>query len=113
MKKTLTVLIAAGALLGAAACSAPEAMSNEETCARIQTVGSGPSSASDKFGMIRLANQLRPIEATSSPELKAPLHSFIEFLDESAKETPDPAKLQEMQAAYTAAGQTLSTVCAA
>ena len=111
MKKTLTVLIAAGALLGAAGCSAPT-MSNEETCARIQTVGSGPTSSSDKAGMIRLANRLRPIEATSSDELRAPLQSFIEFLDESAKDTPDTAKLQDMQAEYTAAGQTLSTVCA-
>ena len=113
MKKTLTVLIAAGALLGAAGCSAPTTMSNEETCARIQTVGSGPTSSSDKAGMIRLANRLRPIEATSSDELRAPLQSFIDFLDESAKETPDAAKLQDMQAEYTAAGETLSTVCAA
>jgi hypothetical protein len=111
MKKTLTVLIAAGALLGAAGCSAPT-MSNEETCARIQTVGSGPTSSTDKAGMIRLANRLRPIEATSSEELRAPLQSFIDFLDESAKETPDAGRLQDMQAEYTAAGQTLSTVCA-
>ena len=44
MKKTLTVLIAAGALLGAAGCSAPQD-TTEETCARIQTVGAGPTSA--------------------------------------------------------------------
>jgi hypothetical protein len=112
MKKTLTVLIAAGALLGAAGCSAPT-MSNEETCARIQTVGSGPTSATDKAGMTRLANRLRPIEATASDELRAPLQSFIDYLDESAKGAPDAGKLQDMQAKYTAAGQTLSTVCAA
>ncbi len=39
MKKTLTLLIAAGALLGAAGCMAPATLSTEETCARIQTVG--------------------------------------------------------------------------
>lgn len=113
MKKTLTVLIAAGALLGAAGCSAAPQDTTEETCARIQTVGAGPTSNEDKAGMIRLGNRLRPIEATASGELQAPLHSIIEFLDESAKENPDSAKLQEMQASYTAAGQTLSELCGA
>jgi hypothetical protein len=112
MKKTLTVLIAAGALLGAAGCSAPQD-TTEETCARIQTVGAGPSSAADKAGMIRLANRLRPIEATASGELQAPLHSIIEFLDASAQENPDTAKLEELQGSYTAAGQNLSALCGA
>ncbi|MET3949810.1 hypothetical protein [Arthrobacter sp. UYEF36] len=113
MKKTLTVLIAAGALLGAAGCSATPQDTTEETCARVQTVGAGPTSNEDKAGMIRLGNRLRPIEATASEELQAPLHSIIEFLDESAKENPDSAKLQEMQASYTAAGQSLSELCGA
>ncbi|HEX9087468.1 MAG TPA: hypothetical protein VF867_08090 [Arthrobacter sp.] len=112
MKKTLTVLIAAGALLGAAGCSAPHD-TTAETCARVQTVGAGPTSNEDKAGMIRLGNRLRPIEANASEELQAPLHSIIEFLDESAKETPDSAKLQEMQASYTAAGQSLTQLCGA
>ncbi|AOT05073.1 hypothetical protein [Arthrobacter sp. U41] len=111
MKKTLTVLIAAGALLGAAGCSAPTQDTTAETCARVQTVGAGPTSNEDKAGMIRLANRLRPVEATASADLKTPLHSIIEFLDESAKETPDSAKLQEMQGAYTSAGQALSAAC--
>jgi hypothetical protein len=113
MKKTLTVLIAAGALLGAAGCSAAPPLSNEETCARIQSVGAGPTSNSDKTGMIRLANRIRPIEATASEELQGPLHSIIEYLDESAKPTPDTGKLAELQAPYTAAGQTLNEVCGA
>lgn len=113
MKKTLTVLIVAGALLGTAGCSATPPLSNEETCARIQSVGAGPSSNSDKAGMIRLANRLRPIEATASDELTAPLHSIIEFLDESAQPTPDSGKLSELQPQYTAAGQTLNQVCGA
>jgi ABC-type glycerol-3-phosphate transport system substrate-binding protein len=83
MKKTLTALIAAGALLGAAGCSAPQD-TTEKSCARIQTVGAGPTSAADKAGMIRLANRLRPIEATASGELQAPLNSIIEFFDASA-----------------------------
>ena len=110
MKKTLTVLIAAGALLGAAGCSAPQD-TTAETCARVQTVGAGPTSSEDKAGMIRLGNRLRPIEANASEELRAPLHSIIEFLDESAKETPDSAKLQQMQGAYSSAGEALSGAC--
>ncbi|KQN95325.1 hypothetical protein [Arthrobacter sp. Leaf69] len=112
MKKTLTVLIAAGALLGAAGCSAPQD-TTEETCARIQTVGAGPTSAADKAGMIRLANRLRPIEAAASGEIQAPLHSIIEYLDASAQENPDSAKLEELQGSYTAAGQKLSALCGA
>ena len=113
MKKTLTVLIVAGALLGAAGCSAAPQDTTAETCARVQTVGAGPTSAEDKAGMIRLANRLRPIEASASQELQAPLHSIIEFLDESGKETPDTSKLQELQGKYTAAGQSLNELCGA
>jgi hypothetical protein len=113
MKKTLTVLIAAGAVLGAAGCSAAPQDTTAETWSRILGVGAGPTSNEDKAGMIRLGNRLRPIEANASEELQAPLHSIIEFLDESAKETPDSAKLQEMQASYTAAGQSLTQLCGA
>lgn len=112
MKKTLTVLIAAGALLGAAGCSAPQD-TTAESCARIQSVGAGPTSAADKAGMIRLANRLRPIEATASKELQTPLHSIIEFLDASAQENPDNAKLEELHGSYTEAGQKLSELCTA
>ena len=63
--------------------------------------------------MIRLANRLRPIEATASEELQAPLHSIIEFLDESAKQNPDSAKLAGAAGPYTAAGQNLSELCGA
>lgn len=113
MKKTLTVLIAAGALLGVAGCSTAPQDTTAETCARVQSVGAGPTSNEDKAGMIRLANRLRPIEATASGELQAPLHTIIEFLDESAKETPDTTRLQELQGSYTAAGQTLTELCGA
>jgi hypothetical protein len=112
MKKTLTVLIAAGTLLGAAACSAPK-MTSEETCARIKTITSSPTSSSDKFGMTRLANQIRPIEATASEELQAPLQSILDYLDESAKKNPDSAKLEELKAKYTSAGQVFSQTCGA
>jgi hypothetical protein len=111
MKKTLTVLLVAGALLGASGCSTAPKLSNEETCARVQGVGAGPTSNADKTGMIKLANRLRPIHAAASEDLKTPLMSIIDFLDESARETPDTGKLQGLQAQYTAAGQTLGAVC--
>ncbi len=38
--------------------------------------------------MTRLANKLRPIEAAAAEELKAPVQSIIEFLDESARPEP-------------------------
>ncbi|MET3809051.1 hypothetical protein [Arthrobacter sp. UYEF3] len=112
MKKTLTVLIAAGTLLGAAACSAPK-MTSQETCARIQTITASPTSGSDKFGMTRLANQIRPIEASASADLQAPLQSIVEYLDESAKKDPDQAKLADLKAKYTSAGQVFSQACSA
>ncbi|MET1021904.1 MAG: hypothetical protein ABWX69_06865 [Arthrobacter sp.] len=110
MKKILTVLIATGALLGAASCSAPQD-TTQKTCTRIQGVGAGPTSNTDTAGMTRLANRLRPIESTASHELQAPLASIIDFLDESAKENPDSAKLEQLHGAYTEAGQTLSQLC--
>jgi hypothetical protein len=113
MKKTLTVLIAAGTLLGAAACTATPQMTSEETCARIKTITSSPTSSSDKFGMTRLANQIRPIEAKASEELQAPLQSILDYLDEAAKKDSDSAKLEELKAEYTAAGQKFSQTCGA
>ncbi|WP_400158777.1 hypothetical protein [Arthrobacter sp. BPSS-3] len=110
MKKTLTVLLAAGTILGAAACSAPK-MTTAETCDRIKTITSSPSSSSDKFGMTRLANQIRPIQATASEELQAPLQSIVDYLDEAAKKDPDQGKLDELKGKYTSAGQTFSQAC--
>lgn len=113
MKKILTVLIAAGALLGAAGCSPAPKLSNADTCSRVKTVVSSPTATSDKAGMSRLANQLRPIEAVASDDLKAPLKAIIDFFDESAKDSPDTAKIEGLKASYSAAGQTYSTACAA
>ncbi|WP_427171378.1 hypothetical protein [Arthrobacter sp. 92] len=111
MKKTLTILIAAGTLLTAAGCSPAPQMSNAETCARIKTIVSSPTAGSDKPGMIRLANQLRPVEVTSSNDLKDPLKSVIAYLDESTKENPDSAKVDDLKAKYTDAGQKFGAVC--
>ncbi|MFF2029619.1 hypothetical protein [Arthrobacter sp. NPDC058192] len=111
MKKTLTVLIAAGALLGAAGCAATPQLTNEETCARVKTVVSAASATSDKTGMNRVANQLRPIKEAASDDLRDSLQTIIEYFDESAKPHPDTAKLNTMKADYTAAGQKYGQVC--
>ena len=63
--------------------------------------------------MTRVANQLRPIKAAASEDLRAPLQTIIEYFDESAKPSPDTAKLEDMKADYTAAGQTYGQVCGA
>ncbi len=110
MKKTLTVLIAAAALLGAAGCSAPQ-LSSEETCARINSVAAGQPASSDKYGTIRFANQIRPIAASASDELKGPLEDIIAYLDESTTDHPDADKLADLQSKYAAAGQTYTAVC--
>jgi hypothetical protein len=111
MKKTLTVLIAAGALLGAAGCAASPQLTNAETCARVKTVVSAQSATSDQAGMARVANQLRPIKAVASDDLKGPLQTIIEYFDESAKPNPDSAKLEAMKNDYTAAGQSYGKIC--
>lgn len=110
MKKTLTVLLAVGSLLGAAACSAPK-MTSAETCARVQSITTSPASGTDKIGMTRLANQIRPIEATASAELQAPLQSIVDYLDEAAKKDPDATKLADLQSKYTSAGQAFAQAC--
>jgi len=112
MKKTLTVLLAAGTLLGAAACSAPK-MTSAETCARVQSITASPSSGTDKLGMTRLANQIRPIEAASSAELQAPLQSIVDYLDEAAKKDPDATKLADLKNKYASAGQAFAQACSA
>jgi hypothetical protein len=111
MKKTLTVLLAAGALLGAAGCTATPQLSNEETCARVKTVVSAQTATSDKAGMNRIANQLRPIAVVASEDLRAPLQTIIEYFDESAKPSPDSAKLEDMKAEYATAGQAYGQFC--
>ena len=112
MKKFATALIAAGLVLSASACTTPTKLSTAETCERVQVVLSNPGASNpSKTSLVRLANQLRPIEAVSSDELKPALGSYIEYADEASKETPDEAKLGEMQAENQAANTALSTYC--
>jgi hypothetical protein len=110
MKKLTTALLAAGLLLSASACGSPQ-LSTAETCDRVRTVVSSPTGNMGKTGMIKLANQIRPIEAVSSNDLKPALQAILEYADESVKEHPDNAKLSELTAAYQEAGSTYSRFC--
>lgn len=111
MKKLATVLIAAGLVLSASACSAPTKLSTAETCSRVKAVLSNPATNAGKTGLVRLANQIRPIEAVASDDLKTALGSIIEYTDEQARETPDKDKLAGMESDYRAAGATFSEFC--
>ena len=111
MKKFTTALFAAGLVVSATACTASNQLSTAETCERIQSVVSNPANNAGKTGMNRLANQIRPIEAVASDELKPALQSILEFTDEQAKETPDEAKLAELQPGYEEAGSTYRRFC--
>jgi hypothetical protein len=111
MKKLATALIAAGLVLTASACTAPTKLTTAETCERVQVVLSNPANNAGKTGLVRLANQIRPIEAVASDDLKPALGSFIEYADEASKENPDEGKIGEMQAGNQAASTALSTFC--
>jgi hypothetical protein len=111
MKKFATALFAAGLVASATACSASTQLSTAETCERIQAVVSSPANNAGKTGMNRLANQIRPIHAVASDDLKPALESILEYTDEQAKETPDEAKLADLQAGYEEAGSTYSRFC--
>ena len=113
MKKLITALLAAGLLLSASACGEPTKLSTADTCDRIKAVVSSPANSIGKAGMIRLANQIRPIEAVSSEDLKSALKAIVDYTDEAAKENPDPAKLADLKAGYEQAGTTYSKFCSA
>lgn len=109
MKKLTTVLLAAGLLVSASACTAPK-LTTQETCERLNLVVSSPG-GSGKASMNRIANALRPIEAVASDELQPSLEALLSFADESAKEHPDEDKLQGLTEEYQKAGATFSQVC--
>jgi hypothetical protein len=111
MKKIITTLLAAGLLLSASACAAPRQLSTADTCSRVKTVISNPTNTTDKTGTIRVANQLRPIEAVSSDDLKPTLKTLVDYLDESSKDNPDTAKLNALKTDYQNAGANYSKYC--
>ncbi|ALV41852.1 hypothetical protein AU252_12350 [Pseudarthrobacter sulfonivorans] len=111
MKKLATALIAAGLVLSASACTTPTKLSTPETCDRVKAVLANPANNVGKTGLVRLANQIRPIEVVASDDLKPALGSIIAFTDESAKEAPDEAKLAELEAQYQEAGAAFTKHC--
>lgn len=111
MKKLATALIAAGLVVSATACTASNQLTTAETCERIQSVVSNPANNAGKTGMNRLANQIRPIHEVASDDLKPALESILEYTDEQAKETPDEARIAELQAGYEEAGSTYQKFC--
>lgn len=111
MKKFTIALFAAGLAVSATACTASNQLTTQETCERIQAVVSSPANNAGKTGMNRLANQIRPIHAVASDDLKPALESILEFTDEQAKEAPDEDKLADLSADYQEAGTTFSSLC--
>ena len=110
MKKLTTALLTAGLLFSASACASPQ-LSTAETCDRIKTVVSNPTNSVGKTGMTRLANQIRPIEAVSSDDLKPALQAILDYTDESVKDNPDTEKLNALKADYEQAGSTYTKFC--
>lgn len=111
MKKLTTALLAAGLLLSASACAAPTKLTTAETCERVRTVVSNPAGSTGKTGMIRLANQIRPIEAVSSDDLKPALRAILHYADESVKDNPDSERLKGLKTEYEQAGSTYNKFC--
>lgn len=111
MKKFTTALIAAGLVLSASACTTPTKLSTSETCERVQVVLSNPANNAGKTGLVRLANQIRPIEAVASDDLKPALGSLLKYADEASKEAPDEDKLAKMQSTNKETSDALANFC--
>lgn len=111
MKKLTTALVAAALLASASACAAPAKLSTEATCDRIKIVASDSSANMGKAGMTILANRIRPIVGGASDEMKPSVQAFLDFADESAKETPDEAKMAVLEADYQKAAATFGELC--
>lgn len=113
MKKLTTVLIAAGLLASASACSAQQQLTTAETCDRVGVaVASLPSNAS-KTATIRVANAIRPIEPVASTEMKPVVTAILEYSDELVKDDDhrDEARMGELSAAYQEAGTKYGELC--
>ncbi|MFP3580588.1 MULTISPECIES: hypothetical protein [unclassified Arthrobacter] len=112
MKKLTTVLIAAGLLATASACSAPQ-LTTAETCDRVGVAVSSLSSNSGKTATARVANAVRPIESVASDEMKSVVTAIVDYSDEASKANPDENKMGTLSAAYQAAGTKYGQLCAA
>lgn len=111
MKKITTAVLAAGLLLGTSACTATTQLSTAETCERVQAVLANPGNKVGKTGATQLANQIRPIEAVASDDLKPALASIVEYTDEASKAEPNEDVLTELSEAYGEATTTFTESC--
>ncbi len=111
MKKLTTVLIAAGLIATASACSAQQQLTTKETCDRVGVAAAGIPQNASQTATIRVANAMRPIEPVASDDMKPVVTAILEYMDEQAKETPDEAKLGELGAKYQEAGTKYGELC--
>ncbi|MFJ4171867.1 hypothetical protein ACIPY3_20360 [Paenarthrobacter sp. NPDC089714] len=110
MKKLTTVLIAAGLLASASACSAPQ-LTTAQTCDRMAAAASGLTQSNNKTASNRVANAIRPIEGVASDDMKPVVTSILALLDEQAKENPDEEKLGKLTEDYQEAGTKYGQLC--
>ncbi|MDR6989735.1 hypothetical protein J2Y66_004252 [Paenarthrobacter nitroguajacolicus] len=119
MKKLTTVLIAAGLIASASACSAQQQLTTKETCDRVGVAAAGIPQSPSQTATIRAANAIRPIEPVASTEMKPVVTAILEFLDEQAKDEPTDAaqksereaKLAELNASFQEAGTKYGELC--
>ena len=112
MKKLTTVLIAAGLLVSASACSTQQQLSTKETCDRVNVAATGGvSQTPSRTASNRAANAVRPIEPVASDEMKPVVTAILEYLDEQAKENPNEERLGEVTAAFQEAGAKFGQLC--
>ncbi|MGR0160320.1 hypothetical protein [Paenarthrobacter nitroguajacolicus] len=111
MKKLTTVLIAAGLIASASACSAQQQLTTKETCDRVGVAAAGIPQSPSQTATIRAANAMRPIEPVASTEMKPVVTAILEYLDEQAKETPDEKRMGELTSAFQEAGAKFGELC--
>jgi ribulose kinase len=112
MKKLSTAVLAAALLVSASACAAPTPqLTTEQTCDRVKIVASDSSANMGTAGMTILANRIRPIVGGASDDLKSSVQAFLDYADESAKETPNAEKMTALQKDYQEAATTFGELC--
>ncbi|MET3367581.1 UNVERIFIED_CONTAM: hypothetical protein ABIE34_000807 [Jeotgalibacillus campisalis] len=111
MKKLTTVLIAAGLIASASACSAQQQLTTAETCDRVGVAAASIPQNPSQTASNRAANAIRPIEPVASTEMKPVVTAILEYLDEQAKEEPNEAKMGELTSAFQEAGAKFGELC--
>jgi len=114
MKKLTTVLIAAGLLVSASACSAQQQLSTKETCDRVNVAAAGGISQNPSRTLsTRAANAVRPIESVASDDMKPVVTAILEYLDEQSKENPNEERMGELTTNFQEAGAKFGQLCGA